>query len=443
MIKTPQPFDEKNVEKFWVKEAWDNLLPEPGFVTDFVLATRGLSSPTKFCVWTALFLISSVVKRDVELLWKPLRFYPNLYIFLVAPPCFCGKSTIIDFAEEHLLATFHKHILNPVLQAKKEIRNSVTAKCTPESLVTLMKPLIKMRRDLKGDLYQVPVNSELTVTTGELAVFLGKQQYNMGLIQLLTSLYDCKASDRSHTLSRGAEKLKNIYVTLIGGITQTGLENSIPEATLEEGFLSRVLLISQDIPTRLYTKPRTVIGGPSVTELQKRLAWIAENAHGVYQLSNEAKRDYKNWYGRFVAKHGRGQMLRGRERDAGHLLKVSLLLRIQRYEKGKTIEMKDYVKAKQMIESLQEDAQDTTGGLGLGERVKKLRVVRKYVKRRGNVPRRVLQKSMSSRGILTDTMDAALRELKNTEEIEIILNGKSRLYPGNVDEEYKWIGGDK
>ena len=238
-METPIPFDEREVKQFWEYEDWDKLLPSPGFITDFVLATRGLTTPTKFCIWSALFTISSVVRRDAELDWKPLRFFPNLYVFLVGPPCFTGKSTIIDHYVDKLLTSFHKHIKDPIEREKKKIRNKITSSCTPEALINGLARRVIHPRDAKGTMQDVKIGSECCIVTGELSTFLGKQQYNAGLIQKLTSLYDCKENDRAITLSRTKDELEDIYVTLIGGMTQSGLENSIAEAALEEGFLSR------------------------------------------------------------------------------------------------------------------------------------------------------------------------------------------------------------
>lgn len=439
-METPIPFDEHEVKQFWEYEDWDKLLPSPGFITDFVLATRGLTTPTKFCIWSALFTISSVVRRDAELDWKPLRFFPNLYVFLVGPPCFTGKSTIIDHYIDKLLTSFHKHIKDPIEREKKKIRNKITSSCTPEALINGLARRVIHPRDAKGAMQDVKIGSECCIVTGELSTFLGKQQYNAGLIQKLTSLYDCKENDRAITLSRTKDELEDIYVTLIGGMTQSGLENSIAEAALEEGFLSRVIIISQPEPTRDYSMPLTVEGGPAIEDLQKRLAWISLNAKGIYTPSAKVKRAYDRWYRKFISLYAKGSMPRGCERHGKHLLKLAMLIRMNRYKPGTVIEMEDYMTARRMIDALQQDTEEATSMLGAGVTLRAMSVVRKYIKKRGTVARRDIRKSLSARGILTDTMDAALRELMANGEITVLLKGKVRRYPGDIDEHYEWKG---
>lgn len=440
-MKTPVPFNEREVKKFWPDEPWDDLLPAPGFITDFVLSTRGLTTPTKFCVWTALFIISSVVRRDVELNWKPLRFFPNIYVFLVGPPCFTGKSTIIDnYAEQYLLTTFHQYIRDPLLRERKKIRNLITGSCTPEALISMLKTQTIHPRDDKDKMHSIKVGAECCIVVGELSTFLGRQQYNMGLIQNLTKLYDCKERDKAITLSRNVDELEQIYVTLLGGMTQTGLENSIAESALEEGFLSRVIMVSQTEPTRTYSRPIVVEGGPTIEDLQKRLAWIAVNSKGIYEPSKKVARAYTRWYQKFVNAYAKGDMPRGCERYGKHLLKVAQLIRMNRYEPGNVIEMEDYMAARRMMEALQKEGEETTSTLGAGVTVKTMAVVKRYIQKRGSVDRRQVQRALSTRGILTDVMNAALRELISSGEVRVILKGKVKKYPGDPDEHYEWKG---
>lgn len=440
-MQPPIPFDDTKVKKFWPDEDWDKLLPSPGFITDFVLSTRGLTTPTKFCIWTALFIISSVVRRDAELDWRPLRFFPNLYIFLVGPPNFTGKSTIIDnYAEQYLLTTFHKHIKDPIERERKKIHNIVTSSCTPEALFNMLSKQVIHPRDVNGKMRDITIGAECCIVVGELSTFLGRQQYNAGLIQKLTSLYDCKKRDKAVTLSRQQDDLEDIYVTLLGGMTQTGLENSVAESALEEGFLSRVIMVSQPEPTRDYSRPVVVEGGPTVEDLQKRLAWIAVNAKGVYTPSDNVIRAYDRWYRKFVFNHAQGNMPRGCERYGKHLLKLAMLIRMNRYEPGSMIEIEDYKAAKKMVEVLQKETEETTATLGGGITVKTIARVRRFIKKRGSVDRKHIQKSLSSRAISTDTINVALRELMQLREIRVLLNGKERKYPGDPDEHYEWKG---
>src|SRR6056297_1303363 len=99
----PIPYSEKDVTKVWQDEEWDANLPQPGFLTDLVLTTRGIETPTKFAIWSGIFAISTILKRDAYLNWGFKPLYPNMYIILVAPPRMCAKSTVIDICEDIFL----------------------------------------------------------------------------------------------------------------------------------------------------------------------------------------------------------------------------------------------------------------------------------------------------------------------------------------------------
>jgi len=437
----PKPFKEKSVCKFWEAEAWDKNLPQAGFVTDFVLATRGFLTPTKFCAWTALFLLSSVLKRDVELDWGPLSLYPNLFVFIIAPPAFCAKSSAMNWGTQNILMKFHEKIADPVIREKKKIRNIILGSATPEALYQLLKPTTKNVRDLDGVLTEVDHGSNVTVIISELATFLGKKNYNMGTVQKLTDLYDCKDADNSYTISRKKQQLRDIYMTFFAATTQEGMEASVPEEAFGQGFLSRILLVSSDVPTRFYAQPYTVEGGPSPEDLQERLAWIAATARGEYTLSDEVRTLHERWYKNFAEKHKNGSMQPGRERDGTHVLKLALLLRIQRYEPGDEIEPRDYKDALKLIKSVQQDAKDTTGTLGFGEVAKKVDSVRKYIRKRGKIKRRAIQMAFASRGILAQELNQAINELVGSGEVHIIRDGKQKAWTStNGDEEYHWKG---
>ena len=92
-----------------------------------------------------------------------------------------------------------------------------------------------------------------------------------------------------------------------------------------------------------------------------------------------------------------------------------------------------------MIISVQTDAKETTSTLGFDDKAKKVDIIRKYIRKRGEVNRRSMQMSLSSRGVLRDDLDRAIRELQSTGEVKIILDDRVKRYPSqNGEEIYKW-----
>jgi hypothetical protein len=333
----PVAYRDEDVEKIWEPEPWDVNMPQPGLLTDLVLTTRGIETPSKFAVWSGVFAVSTLLKRDafLDIGFKPL--YPNMYVILVAPPRICAKSTVIDICEDcfkNLPSLLGE--VDDVLAFKKML-NIHHSKITPEAINDLLATA-----ELKVNGKTVERGSEVAFVISELTTFLGKQKYNVGLIDNLTKLYDSRDIDDEMTRGGGKKIFKDIYVTLFGGTTPDSFKNSIPEEAFGGGFMSRVIVVKQDSPTRYWPIPKRVPGAPSIDELTQRLAWIARNAYGSYQLSKEAFKEYTTWYRKFkdnLVGNPNGNAL---ARMDTNLLKLSVIMRAQRYEPGTLITLQDF-----------------------------------------------------------------------------------------------------
>lgn len=333
----PIPYTEDDVTKIWQDEEWDSKLPQPGFLTDLVLTTRGIETPTKFAVWSGIFAISTILKRDAYLDWGFKPLYPNMYIILVAPPRMCAKSTVIDICEDAFgnMEDLLKSVDHRMAFRKK--LNLHHSKITPEAINDLLSPEYASDEGEK-----IERGSEVSFIVSELTTFLGKQKYNVGLIDNLTKLYDSRDIDDEMTRGGGKSIFKNIYVTLFGGTTPDSFKNSIPEEAFGGGFMSRVIVIKQDSPTRYFPTPQHVPGAPTIPELTQRLTWVAQNAFGGYRLSREAYSEYSKWYRTFkdnLVGNPNGNAL---ARMDTNLLKLAVIIRAQRYERGNVITLQDF-----------------------------------------------------------------------------------------------------
>lgn len=439
------PFKETDVtNKFWSPEDWDIHLPSPGFVTDFVLATRGFNTPTKFCAWTALFLISSVLKRDTEMDWGGmLKLYPNLFIFFVAPPALCAKSSVVNWGADEILRGYHEYILDPILKEKKTLYNIIAGSASPEGLFKSLAPRrSKTIQGLNGEFETVTHGSNATVIISELSNFLGKSQYKQELVPSLIKFYDCQDHDDNTTAGQRKKKLRDIYVTLLGATTQDGFDHSIPNQVTGGGFLSRVIINMMDGPTRFYAHPQVVEAGPTSDDLKKRLAWIAINSIGMYSFSKEAEKKYISWHKKYIKQYVNGFGIPGRERDNIHVVKLALLIRVQRYEEGKVISVQDVQEAIKLIDDVRRDAVETIRGIGLDEREQTNETIRRFIRRRGDITRRELLRALSSRRITANDITYALVDLCANGDVEIMRGGKTApRASSDGDEVYYWMGG--
>jgi len=334
----------------WKPEIWDRNLPQKGFITDFVYATRGIESPTNFCAWTAVFLISSLLKRDAWLKWFPGVLYPNLYILFVAPPRICPKSTPIVLCEKYVYRKAMGCITDPVLRKMKEL-NTIHSRATMEALYTKLVPQV-VAVPIGNEYKNLKLGSKLCIMASEFSTFLGRAQYSIGLVDKLTDWYDCKDEDDSHTVSGGPVNLEDIYVTILGGTTFDGLKLSIPPEALKGGFISRLILVINRKKTREFPFPIEIPGAPSFDELGQRLAWILEFAQGEYTFSEEAKDAYEIWYHTFTERLQSGHFGEmDRSRMDTNVLKLSVIMCVQRYSLERVISKEDFEDAVRLIES--------------------------------------------------------------------------------------------
>lgn len=421
--RPPVATTEADVTKVYQEEEWDVNLPQPGFLTDLVFSSRGFETTTKFAVWSGVWAISTLLKRDAYLKWFPKNLYPNLYIIFVAPPRICAKSTAVDFCED----AFHEvpAILSSVDDriAFRKALNLHHSKITPEAINDLLEPTVD---SIGGQ--EVHRGSEVAFIVSELTTLLGKQKYNVGLVDALTKLYDSRDVDDEMTRGQGKKIFENIYVTLFGATTPTSFRDSIPQEAFGGGFISRVIIVKEDKPTRYFPLPMAVPGAADSAELAQRLAWIAINATGSYTFSKEAYDRYCKWYRRFkdsLVDNPNGDSL---ARLDTNLIKLSIIMRAQRYEPGNIITLQDFEDALNLLvhtyEGLDDFMREVSSDPWQQQQIKIKRILRSFV----SGSQTTLWKMFVAQGIPENVIEAHMLQLRNAGEVEIDLTGPKPVY---------------
>lgn len=391
-----RPYDEGRIEKFWPDEDFDQVLPARGFITDFVLSLRGTESPTSYCVWAALWALASVLKREVWFKRFPKPLFPSLYVALVSPPRRCAKSTVIRYAGG-LVEAAPFYMKNPLL-ARIKRPNLLYSKATPEAFSTLLEPEIeRVAVGDEGDIEQVERYPQICMCVSEFTTLLGRQQYNLGLIDRLTDLYDNAVSD-DITIGRGMKIFRDSYVTLFGGTQPDKLQSSLPPEAVGGGFLSRLILVVESGGARCYPHPQPTPGAPNEEELSRRLAWIGETCQGEYFLSDEAEEYYTNWYQDFhdaLLDTSNSRLQDMQCRIDVHLLKLALLLRAQRYEVGNEIQLSDIQQANAILQKTYGPAMEQVDGIGATDDYRFYKLMKQRVQEQEQLTRRQLIKYMS------------------------------------------------
>ena len=284
---------------------------KPGWLKNYVDYTAGHEAPEDFHVWVGLTIIAATLRRKVWLDNVYHKLYPNLYTILVSPPGVGKKTTAINIG------------VNLLREAVPDLR-IISEKCTPEALA---KRLSKSTDKLKesGGL-KMETRAEGIVVAPELTVLMGSEQYNASLITMLTRLYDCADVQEVETIARGVEKLKQVFVCLLGATTPSEIARAIPAAATGGGLMSRLNIIQKDSTPRIV--PFACAVDPTMREdLVNDLRKIDTTYAGAFGYSANGKVWFEKYYRhhhRVVEKTGATGTM---ERQPDHILKVALCLR--------------------------------------------------------------------------------------------------------------------
>ncbi len=433
----PVSYDVKKFEGMYQEEPFDSALPaNGGFLSDFVLATRLIQVPTSFTAWTALFLVSSALRRMAWFKWFPTSLIPNLYVLLVAPPGLCKKNTILGYGRR-ILSMYNKTIIDPLGSAIHRV-NVFRGEATPQYLHECLLPEVESVI-VNDQVKLIDRGSQLSIIVPEFVTFLGKQKYNIGLVEKLTALYDCEDADDKGSKKEGTQTLKNIFVSLIGGATPSGLKDSMPEEAFGGGLMSRMTIVYEPRPTRFYPEPRPLEGAPDEIELAKRLAYIAQKGSGEYYFSQIAKEAFDSWYYDFMQKLVKsGNVTEAQARKDVLIRKVALLLRASRYEPGFQIELSDLLNAETLIQATEKNSGAATDAVGADKYGRAFDKVKEYIREGKKVMRRNLLRALSHT-CNVEMLDRILAQLVQSEQIKVYREGDYHAYTSKQStEEYHW-----
>lgn len=438
----PEPFDERlEKNKFWKTDPWDKHLPmSKGFITDFTYFQRNTEVPTAFSIWSALFAISSVIKREAWVSWlEGDEMYANLYLWLVSPPALCRKDTTINHVS-YLL----EHLTNGLTTERtKKIKKLLLIydKATSEKMLDRMaergKQKIKLFED-KDEFYEP--GSGATIIAPELSTFLGKAKYNEGLISTLLNIYNTKKKSEVSTYSHGIVTLKNLFTNFIGGSTYDGLRDSMSSAALGDGFLSRTIVVYQEKSVHRYFPPVSPTKQmPTRDDLVTRLGWIAQHTIGEHRLSKEALEYAKGWYETHRDRQENGDpMAKIWSRMDIMIMKISLLMKAQRYSLGDEISLQDFKDALTIVETTLKAGPDVVQAITGSEEKQRVFKIKKYIQERGEVERAT---TLAGLTCTADEITDAVNYLAELGDIEIIWDGNVKKHSyRKLKEIYKWVG---
>lgn len=287
------------------------------FIAGFQRYTETAFSPELFCKWAGIFLVGSALERRVWVRTGNRKTFPNLYLFLVAPPG-VGKQVIDD------AKWFGK-------QLSKDKPSSMYI--APDSMTTasLVDDLLKAgRTHLPPSGPPISYHS-LALFAEEIGVML--PNYDGDFLGKLNKLFN-NPEDHVETRRHGPAKEVSIaypQLNILAGVQPGWMSETLPETAWSTGLTSRVIMVySAETPYReLFAEE--VDQSEHQQELLVRLRRMTR-LYGEASVSPDAAERLRMWHkmgGPPTPRHSKLEHY-ARRRTNLHVIKLSLIAAVSR-----------------------------------------------------------------------------------------------------------------
>ena len=313
----------------------------------YISFTQNSEPPTQYHLWSGICAIASCLQRKCWTNWGFEDVYPNLYVVLVGPPG-GRKGTAMKIAKsfvQDLDINLGSDSLGSIQALYKEIMDSTQNYTT-----------------VNGALHE---HRSLSVWSEEFQVFLSDNA--PGLIASITDLFDSPNNWTYSTIARGAEKLSNCWLTLVGAITPSLLQNKLSQDAVGGGLLSRIIFVVGYGPIKKIPFPFLSVEQEEIKiKLLQDLEQI-KNLTGPFVITPKYMETYANWYmgSSATARIDSAKFVGYNGRRALHLKKISMIISASS-SNNMVITSEHHKKALAVLEYTEHEMPNAFYGLGRG-----------------------------------------------------------------------------
>lgn len=285
---------------------YNKLVKPDTFIGQFLEYCKESETPHAYDFWTALWMLSVAIGRDILVDRPGAPIYLNIYCILVAESGITRKSTAVRRAVK---------FIRDLCDEKNML---IESKITPE----------KLEYDLALQSIEHDC-ARASIAIDELVKFLGREKYVETMPTLLTDLFDCPTVRvGGGTLARGRTTLRNVHINFLSASTPSWLLRAVNPDVIEGGFTSRVIFVVEEKPKRRSAWP-TVPSDTLRETIQANLEALARRSKKVEQIgiSDGAKRKFEKWYrSREIKRDPFRASFHSREDS--HVLRIAALLSV-------------------------------------------------------------------------------------------------------------------
>lgn len=319
------------------------------WLESYLIYTDNSEPPELFHTWTAISTVAAALQRKCMMYWGTIRFYPNMYIVIVAPSGKARKGTAMSYGKD-MLSRLGIHM------AAESI--------TREALVREINSSFNTEIKDSGEMIH---HSSLTIYAPELVVFLGYNQQQ--LMMDLTDWYDCGHGPDGkwtyRTKNMGTDELIGVWVNLFGATTPDLLRSSLSMDAIGGGLTSRIIFVYEE-------DKRKSVPAPFLSDAEKQLGedlyYDLEQIHmlsGQFKVDKEFLNVWIDWYNNqskapiFNEPH----LLPYCERRPVHIMKLSMILNAMRTD-SMIITASDLRRSIALLELTERKMPRTFSGIG-------------------------------------------------------------------------------
>lgn len=245
--------------------------------------TSHTEAPRHMHFWTGVSTIAGALQRKVWIDQRYFRWYPNLYVVLVAPPGVVSKSTTAGLGMN-------------LLRKVPDVKFGPEIATWPALVDSFEKAKMEVPIPYDSGLFY-PMSC-LTLESSEFGVLLDPQ--DKGMVDLLVSLWDGKEGKMEKvTKTSGTNYVENPWINIIACTTPSWIAGNFPEYMIGGGFTSRTLFVYADKKEKFIAYPYKHTPAhfeEMQAKLVEDLCHIHTRVRGEYKLSANAEAWGEAWY---------------------------------------------------------------------------------------------------------------------------------------------------
>lgn len=347
----------------------------PDWIEAYMNYAAFSEAPRHLHFWTAVSTVAGALRRRVWIDQAYFKWYPNMYVIVVAPPGIVSKSTTTSIGMSLL-------------------RKVPGVKFGPDVITwpALVQGFAESLETFEWNGTHYPMCA-MTLESSEFGNLINPQDREM--VDLFVSLWDGKQGTfEKKTKHSGNDQVVNPWINVIACTTPAWIAGNFPEYMIGGGFTSRAIFVYAEKKEKLVAYPFLHVPadlGQQAERLVRDLEHIATTLVGPYAMTPGAIEFGEQWYAHHYANRPPGL---DDERFGGyiarkqtHIHKLAMVLAA-----ATTDEMAitaDHLRtASEMVSDLEEDMAMVFSKIGRSETSIYAERLINYVKGKKEVPYR-------------------------------------------------------